>query len=140
MYDVVKQTVDAAEIDDQVTHDHQRDEVRQISDGLDRPLQCFAADLVHHQCQNDGSREAKDKLIQAQQQRVPQQSGEIHAIEEHVEMLHAHPFAALNAACRRIILKGDLRAVQRHVMEQDEVHKHWNKHEINAPMPLEIPF
>ena len=137
--DVIDQSVHGSEIDDQTADYHERDEVGHVGHGLHKLLERLPPQLIHQQCQYDRCREPEQQLKQAQEQCIAQKAREIQSVEKRIEMLHAHPAAGLNPAGRRVILERNLRTVQRHIVEQNEIDNHGYEHQIDAPMPDKIP-
>ena len=115
---------------------HDRDEVRRVDDGLHRALELLIGHLIEHQGQNDRQREGEDQRLKREQERVDDQTAEVVGIEELHEVLHQRlgPRAAHDAKASLEILEGDLYAVHRDVLEDEDDHEHGNQQQIEFPV------
>ena len=116
-----------------VHHAHKHDdgdEVRQVGDRLGDLAKAAAGHGVHDQRQQNRHREAGQQVIEAQDQRVAHERGKVVAVEEVVEPLHAHPLAARDAVGKVEIAEGDLHAVHRPVMKDEDIQEGGENHQV----------
>lgn len=97
----------------QAHHDHRRDEVRQVQDGLESLAEALGADLVNHQRKQDGKRKACQHAVNAQPQGIADGGSALEGIEEPHEVLEQRigPGAPHDAQGVFIVLEGDDDAV-----------------------------
>ena len=116
-----------------VHHAHEHDdgdEVRQVGDRLGDLAEAAAGHGVHDQRQQNRHREPGQQIVKAQDERVAHEQAEVVAAEEVAEPLHAHPFAAGDAVREVEVAEGDLHAVHRPVMEDEDIQEGGENHQV----------
>ena len=109
--------------------------MRQVQKRLRYALDGAASDLVEHDRQDDGHREAHQQVHKVQQQRVSQRDGEIAHIDDEFEVIKPHPGAARDAFEQIVLLKGDDDADHRLVAEDEVIGDREHQHQVQAPVP-----
>ena len=104
--------------------------MRDIKERLHRALVLLAAHFVEHEREQDRRREGEHHAVNVQQQRVAEGSVKHRGLEEAFKILKSDPFAAPDAQIDFVVLKGDLYAVQRRILEDDVIQDGWYEQQI----------
>ena len=109
---------------------HHGNKVGHVGGRLRDAAEALAGHIVHDQRQQDGEGEACGQVIQAQQQGVAHDYGKLIGLEEEIEPLHAHPFAARDAVGKAEIAEGNLHAVHGPVIKKCKEHQRRQNHDV----------
>ena len=137
--DAVHQAFALEEVDDHAGHDHHRDEVRQVADGLHHALEPGVAQLVEQQRQDDRHRKAEDDAVQRQQHGVANQLPGVGIGEELGKVPQADPLGAPDAERHLVVLEGDDDAVDRQVVEDQEVQERQQEDQVEIAVLAQHP-
>ena len=113
--------------------------MRRIGNGLHAALHPLAAQLIHHQRQQYGHREIHNQRINAQAQSVANQLAKLIAFKKALKVVKPAPRTARNALYRGKFLEGNLHAVHGHIMKNNEINQHRQKHQVKLPVAQD-PF
>ncbi len=115
----------------QPDHDDRGDKVRHVRDRLEKPAEPVCPHLIHHQRQYDRNRKRSD-AVQADNDGVLNGRRKLIRMEKFLEMLEPHPWTAVNAQRRAVILERDQHAVHRFVREQQRQHHRGQQQQIQS--------
>lgn len=93
--------------------------MRRINDRLDKFLVPLAQHLVQQDRNDHRRRKAEHQRQKTERQRIAHDRPEVIGIEKINKVFEPYPFAAPNPLARREILKGNLHAVHRIVLEHE---------------------
>ena len=114
-------------------HNH-RDKVRQVGDGLRHALKAFAGDAVHHQRQDDGHGEARQQIVEIQDQRIADDVFKVVGFKKVTEPFETYPRAASDAVGKVEIAEGNLHAVHGPVVEDRNIEEGGQDHQVQGPV------
>ena len=109
-----------------------------VSDGLHDLAELDRLTLVQDQGEENRQRERKDEHADVDGQGVPDQTPQIDAVEEFLELSKTDPLRSEDALHGFEILKGDDDAVHRPIVEDDIVGEDRQEHQIQIRMLLNI--
>ena len=124
---------------DHRNHNDHRNEMRRIGRRLNHLRKSPMPARIHRQRQNDRQRKARQKRIEAQNQRIFHVGSEIRHSKQPDEVLQSYPFASGHSLARLVILKRDQYAVHRAVIHHDDIHKRRNQKQVQLPV-AQNPF
>ena len=93
-------------------------------------LKSFAGDAVHHQRQDDGHGEARQQIVEIQDQRIADDVFKVVGFKKVTEPFETYPRAASDAVGKVEIAECDLDAVHRHIAEDNDVNERRKDHQI----------
>ena len=113
--------------------------MRQIQNGLKGAAEAHGGDLVDHQCQNDGDREAHRQTVQAQPKSIADGGLALIGVEKALKIFEQRlrPRAAQNAQRVFVVLERDHHAVHGLVGKQDQQHQRGQQQQIQSPVPAD---
>ncbi|MGQ4486011.1 hypothetical protein ACN6LM_002304 [Streptomyces sp. SAS_281] len=121
-------------------HRHDDDpgqEVREVDDGLDEPLDLLADERVEQQGQGDRCGEVQEELDRRDLEGVGDRAPELGLGQQRGEVRHPDERALLEAQERLVVLEGDDVARERQVEEEDEVQHAGQAEEQKRLVPLD---
>jgi len=108
--------------------------VRQVGDGLRHALKAFAGDAVHHQRQDDGHGEARQEIVEIQDQRIADDVFKVVGFKKVTEPFETYPRAASDAVGKVEIAEGNLHAVHGPVVEDRNIEEGGQDHQVQGPV------
>ena len=118
--------------------DHHGNKVRRIGDHLDKLAESLSRQIVQQQRENNRDRNAYQKRVDAQRQRIFQECREFIAAEEALEMGKMVPLATPYPKLSDVVLEGDLNAVHRNIMKNDIIYNDRQDHQIQNPVFADV--
>ncbi len=113
----IEQAILGREVHQQAADYHSGDKVRQVGDGLDRPLKRFVPHFIQQQCKDNRNRKPNDQGQQADLQGILDQTSKIDTLEKLQEIFESHKGAAPDSLCELVVPKRYLDSVEWDVME-----------------------
>lgn len=115
-------------------HQHdQRDEIRRVCNHLDGVLEAPVPYIIQSKCKHNGKRETGYQCVQADGERILQQSPEFMRFKEAFELGKSYPWTSVDPLCDVELFKRNLRAVHRHILENNDVQQRKKKKRIQLP-------
>lgn len=115
-------------------HQHdQRDEIRRVCNHLDGILESPVPYIIQSKRQHNGKRKTGDQCVQADGERILQQSPEFMRLKETFELGKSYPRTSVDPLRDVELFKRNLRAVHRHILENNDVQQREQKKGIQLP-------
>lgn len=115
-------------------HQHdQRDEIRRVCNHLDGVLESPVPYIIQSKRQHNGERKTGDQCVQADGERILQQSPEFMRLKETFELGKSYPWTSVDPLRDVELFKRNLRAIHRHILENNDVQQREQKKRIQLP-------
>jgi len=140
----MKQSCDHPTIVEKIMHhasyNNNRNEMRQVADGLNRALKCLISEFIEKECKNNRGWKTENEIQYIQYQRVSKGPHKICAGKKTFEISQADPLASPNAFGWGITFKGDDHAIHRNILENNIIRQNKGKNGIDEPVLSYIIF
>lgn len=115
---------------DHTAQDHHGDKVWRIGNHLDKLPKALPRQIVQQQRKNNWDRDADQKRVDTQRQRIFQKRSEFKAAEKTLEMGKMVPLAAPYPQPSHVVLECDLNAIHWNIMKNDIIDNDRQDHQI----------